>query len=74
VKTAEQSNCGRILLVSNRKNALAKLVSNSLTNSVLQRSSVPVEVIAGSQSSVWQRLGIPAGVGAAIATLTLAID
>jgi YjbE family integral membrane protein len=74
VKVAQQSDCGRILLVSNRKNALAKLVSNSLTNSVIQRSNVPVEVIAGSQSSVWQRLGIPAGVGAAIATLTLAID
>ncbi len=74
VKAAKQSNCGRILLVSNRKNALAKMVSNSLTNSVLQKSNVPVEVIAGRQSSVWQRFGIPAGVGAAIATLTLVID
>jgi YjbE family integral membrane protein len=74
VKAAQQSNCGRILLVSNRKNALAKLIANSLTNNVLQRSNVPVEVISGRQSSVWQRLGIPAGVGAAIATLTLVID
>jgi YjbE family integral membrane protein len=74
VKAAEQHNCGRVLLVSNRKNLLAKMVANSLTAKVLQSSHVPVEIIPGRQSSVWQRVGIPAGVGAAIATLTLAID
>jgi nucleotide-binding universal stress UspA family protein len=74
VKAAAQYKCSRIMLVSNRKSALAKMVSNSLTANVLQASQVPVEVISGRQSSVWQRIGIPAGVGAAIATLTIAID
>jgi YjbE family integral membrane protein len=74
IKAAEKNACSRILMVSNRKNALARMVSNSLTANVIQKANVPVEIISGTRSSVWQRLGIPAGVGAAIATLTLVVD
>ena len=42
------------------------MVENSITNQVIERTSVPVEVIAGEPASKLERFGIPAGVGAGI--------
>jgi hypothetical protein len=58
-----------------RKNSLTRLVENSVTNKVLEMTSVPVEVIAGDSVSKFERYGIPAAVAAVLAALlTAAVD
>lgn len=74
VAEARRLRCHRIVLGTSRKNSLARLVEDSTTNKVLERTTVPVEVIAGESVPMLERWGIPAGVGAAIALLALAVD
>ena len=40
-----------------RKNSLTRLVESSVTDRVIQLTSVPVEVIAGDSMSKWERYG-----------------
>lgn len=54
------------------KNSLTRLVENSVTNKVLELTTVPVEVIAGDSVSKVERYAIPAGLGAALALLIAA--
>ena len=58
-----------MLIGSERKSALVRAVENSLTNQLLERCPVPVEVVGGAPASVVERVGIPAGVGAGAALL-----
>ena len=55
-----------------RKNSLTRWVENSVTNKVLELTSVPVEVIAGDAVSKWERYGIPAALGSLLALLLAA--
>jgi hypothetical protein len=58
-----------------RKNSLTRRVEASVTNRVLDLTSVPVEVVVGDSVSKLERYGIPAGIGAGIgALLFLAAD
>jgi hypothetical protein len=41
---------------------------------VIALSSIPIEVIAGDAVSKWERYGIPAGIGAAIALAIAVAD
>jgi len=66
---ARRLHCDRIVIGTARKSALVRTVENSLTNRLLECSSVPVEVICGAPAGVLERVGIPAGVGAAMALL-----
>jgi len=70
---ARRLRCDQIVMSTARKNSLTRLVEGSVINKVLKLTTVPVEVIAGEESSKWERYGIPAGVGAALALLA-AID
>jgi Ca2+-transporting ATPase len=72
--TAHRLHCDHIVMSSARKNSLTRLVENSVTNKVLELTSVPVEIIAGDSVSKWERYGIPAGVGAVLALLLSAAD
>ena len=73
--TARRLHCDQIVLSTARKNSLTRLVENSVTNKVLEMTSVPVEVIAGDSVSKFERYGIPAAVAAALAALlTAAVD
>jgi nucleotide-binding universal stress UspA family protein len=72
--TARRLRCDHIVMSTARKNSLTRLVEDSVTNKVLKLTSVPVEVIAGEESSKWERYGIPAGIGAALAALFAAMD
>jgi Ca2+-transporting ATPase len=72
--TARRLRCDHIVMSTARKNSLTRLVENSVTNKVLELTSVPVEVIAGDAVSKWERYGIPAGVGAALALMLAAAD
>ncbi len=72
--TARRLRCDHIVLSTARKNSLTRLVENSLTNKVLELTTVPVEVIAGDAVSKWERYGIPAGVGTVLALMLAAAD
>jgi YjbE family integral membrane protein len=69
---ARRLRCNRIVMSTARKNSLTRVIEDSTTNRVLERTTVPVEVIAGDQVSKAERYGLPAGLGAAIALLIAA--
>jgi YjbE family integral membrane protein len=72
---ARRLRCDRIVLGTARKNSLTRMVEASVTNKVLDLTSVPVEVVVGDSVSNLERYGIPAGIGAGIgALLFLAAD
>jgi nucleotide-binding universal stress UspA family protein len=73
-ETAHRLRCDMIVLGTARKNSLTRLVENSLTNKVLELTTVPVEVIAGDAVSKWERYGIPAAIGALLAAFLAAAD
>lgn len=67
-------HCDRIVMSTARKSSLVRLVQNSVTNQVIERTTVPVEVIAGDTAPGLQRVGIPAGVGAGLLVLGMVVD
>ena len=69
---ARRLRCDHIVMSTARKNSLTRWVENSVTNKVLELTQVPVEVIAGDAVSKWERWGIPASIGTALALLFLA--
>jgi len=71
---ARKLRCDRIVMGTARKNTLTRLVEDSVTNKVLQLTSVPVEVVAGEAVSQWERWGIPAAIAAALALFMAAAD
>ena len=66
---AHSLRCDRILMGTARKDSLVRLVEDCVVNRVLERTTVPVEVIAGTEVSNWERYGIPAAVGALLAVV-----
>ena len=64
--------CDQIVMATARKNSLTRMIADSTTNKVLELTTVPVEVISGDAVSKWERYGIPAGIGTALALLFLA--
>ena len=70
--TARRLRCDQIVMSTARKNSLTRWVENSVTNKVLELTSVPVEVIAGDAVSRWERYGIPAALGGLLALLLAA--
>lgn len=66
---ASRLHCDLIMMGASRKSALLRAVENSLTDRLIERAQVPVEVIAGAPASTLERVGIPAGVGAGVALL-----
>jgi YjbE family integral membrane protein len=74
VDEARRLRCQRIMMSTARKNSLTRMLQDSTTNSVLERTSVPVELVAGDAISPFERWGLPAGAGALIAMLIAGID
>ena len=74
VESAKRHECSRILLATARKNSLTRLFENSVTATLLETAPVPVEIVVGPYASRWERYGLPAGIGAAIAAMMLASD
>jgi len=74
VDEARRLRCGRIVMATARKNSITRMLQDSVTNKVLEQTSVPVEIIAGDDVSPLERWGLPAGLGAAIALLLAAAD
>jgi nucleotide-binding universal stress UspA family protein len=72
---AKRLKCDHIVLATARKNSLTRMVESSVTNRVLDLTSVPVEVVVGDSVSKLERYGIPLGLGAGLGTLMfLAFD
>jgi len=71
---ARRLRCHRIVMSTARKNSLTRMLQDSTTNQVLERTSVPVELIAGDEVSRLERWGVPAGAGVLIALLIAAAD
>ncbi len=72
--TARRLQCDHILMSTARKNSLTRMLEDSVTNKVLELTTVPVQIIAGDAISRWERYGIPAGLGAAVGLFLLAAD
>jgi nucleotide-binding universal stress UspA family protein len=62
----------QIVMATARRNSLSRLLQDSVTNRVLEGASVPVQLIAGDGVSRFERWGVPAGLGTAIAILMMA--
>ena len=71
---ARRLHCDRIVMATARKNSLTRMIEDSVTNNVLELTTVPVEVISGDAVSKWERYGIPAGIGVALALVYAAVD
>jgi len=70
--TAHKLKCDHIVMSTARKNSLTRMLEDSVTNKVLELTSIPVEVIAGDEVSRMERYGIPAGIGALLTFMFLA--
>lgn len=71
-QAARRFECDHIVMSTARKSSLVRWVEDSVTNQVIERTTVPVEVIAGEAASKLERVGIPAGVGAGLVALWMA--
>ena len=71
-ETARRLHCDHVVMSTARKNSLTRMIEASVTNRVLELTTVPVAVIAGDAVSKLERYGIPAGIGAALGFLLLA--
>lgn len=71
---ATEERADRIVLGTSRKGAVARLLTGSITDRLLARAEVPVEIVNGASPSALTRYGIPAGVGAGLAALLFAAE
>ena len=72
VDEARRLRCHRIVMATARKNSITRMIEDSVTNKVLELTTVPVEVVAGEDISRLERYGVPAGIGATLALLIAA--
>ncbi len=73
VQTACGLGCDHIVMSTARKNSLTRMLEASVTNRVLELTTVPVEVIAGDSVSKMERYGLPAGIAGVLALLFFAV-
>lgn len=66
---AERLGIGQIVIGTARKNSLTRVLEDSVTHRLLEIVEVPVEVIVGRAVSRIEKIGLPAGLGAAAAVL-----
>ena len=71
--TARRLGCDHIVMATARKNSLTRMLEASVTNRVVELTTVPVEVIAGDAVSKAERFGIPIGIAGAIGLMLFAL-
>ncbi len=71
---AAREKCSRIVMGATRKSTLVRTLTNSVTGRVMAGAAIPVEVVAGRDAPLWQRIGVPASVGLAMAALLIELD
>lgn len=73
--SARELKCDHIVMGTARKNSLTRMLEDSVTNQVLETTTVPVEVVAGADISKLERYGVPAaGIGISIGLLLLVME
>src|SRR4030095_11037869 len=65
-EAARRLHCDHIVMGTARKNSLTRMFESSVTNRVLDLTSVPVEIIVGDSISKLERSWIPLGFGARV--------
>jgi len=60
-ETAKRLGCDLIVMVTSRKDSLTRMLETSVTNRVVELTTVPVELIAGDAVSKAERFAIPVG-------------
>jgi Ca2+-transporting ATPase len=73
-EVARRLRCDHIVLGTARMNSLTRLLEDSVTNKVLEHTTIPVEVIAGNTVSKWERYGVPAALAALVAVFLATVD
>jgi YjbE family integral membrane protein len=74
-RSAVELGVHHIVMGTARKNSLTRMLEDSTTNAVLEKTSVPVEVVTGDAVSRLERWGLPAGLGLGLGGLVwLALD
>ena len=71
-KKAQDLRCDHIVMSTARKNTLTRMVEDSVTNKVLELTTVPVEVIAGAPASNIERYGVPAALASILGLVFIA--
>ena len=69
---ARRLQCDHIVIGTARKNSLMRTIEGSVTNKLLELTTVPVIAVAGDSPSAWERFGIQWGVGGGLAWLAVA--
>ena len=72
LEEAQRLDCQRIVMGTARKNSLTRMLEDSTTNKVLEKTTVPVELVAGDSISKFERYGVPVSVACVIALLIAA--
>ena len=72
-ETARRLGCDHIVMATARKNSLTRMLEASVTNRVVELTTVPVEVIAGDAVSKVERFGIPIGIAGAVGLMLFAV-
>jgi YjbE family integral membrane protein len=70
---AQRLRCHHIVMGTARKNSLTRMLEDSVTNAVLERATVPVEVVVGREVSKLERWGLPTGVSLGLGGLLWAV-
>ncbi len=73
-RVARRLRVDQIVMGTARRNSLTRLIEDSVANQVIETSRVPVEIVAGREISRFERYGLPAGLGTALALLVMATD
>jgi nucleotide-binding universal stress UspA family protein len=68
---ATENGINQIVVGTARKSTLLRLLTGSFTNDLVQATDVPVAVVAGRRPGLFERVGVPAGVGLGLTTLLL---
>jgi len=66
---AKRLGCDRIIMSTARKGSITRLLEDSTTERVLQRTDVPVELVVTHAVSKLERYGVPAAIGLAMAAV-----
>lgn len=69
---ARQLRCDHIVIGTARKDSLMRAIEGSVTNKVLELTTVPVIAVAGDPPSRWERYRIQMGFGGGLAWLLVA--
>ena len=71
---AIEHGISRVVVGAARKSALHRLLTGSIADGVLEYSRVPVELVPGERPGALARYALPAGVGAGLTALMVAVD